>query len=130
MVCCETDFLVAILRGDKDAAERLKTLEAGGEALTATAVTVYELLKGARMSARAEQNTSKVVALSRRLEVLPVGEREAELASSTYAKHAPKGKMMGEFDVLIAAVAKENGEALLTRDEAFRGVEGLKTLRW
>ncbi|MDG6899621.1 MAG: type II toxin-antitoxin system VapC family toxin [Nitrososphaerota archaeon] len=121
---------MAILRGDKDAAERLKTLEAGGEALTATAVTAYELLKGARMSARAEQNTSKVVALSRRLEVLPVGEREAELASSIYAKHAPKGKMMGEFDVLIAAVAKENSEALLTRDEAFRGVEGLKTLRW
>lgn len=130
MVCCETDFLVAVLRGDREAADRVKRLESEGQVVSTTAISVYELMKGALMSARAEENAGKVKALSKRLRVLPIGEEEAELASTIYTKSVRSGSMMGEFDVLIAAAAKVNGEVLLTRDEAFKGVEGLKALRW
>ena len=37
---------------------------------------------------------------------------------------------MGEFDVLIAAIAKTNGEGILTRDKHFKLIKGLQIANW
>ncbi len=120
---------MAVLRRDGEAAGMLRKLESEERVLSAAAMTVYDLMEGARLSARAEENT-KVLTLSKRLRPLPIGLEEAELASYFYTKLTRSGRMTGEFDLLIAAAARADGETLPTRDDAFRGVEVLKTLRW
>ena len=60
-----------MLRGDGEAAGMPRKLESEERVLSAAALTAYELMRGPRISARAEENTAKVLALSKRLRLLP-----------------------------------------------------------
>ncbi|MEM2919873.1 MAG: PIN domain-containing protein [Candidatus Nitrosocaldus sp.] len=51
MVCLDTDVIVALLRGDKKALEIVDRLQKSNGVLKTTAITVYELIKGASISA-------------------------------------------------------------------------------
>ncbi|MEM0030554.1 MAG: PIN domain-containing protein [Candidatus Nitrosocaldus sp.] len=51
MVCLDTDVIVALLRGDERALEIIDRLQKSNGVLKTTAITVYELIKGASISA-------------------------------------------------------------------------------
>ncbi len=130
MAVLDTDILVSLLRGEPDATAKLKSLEESGNQLSTTIITAYELLKGAYISSKSNENLPRVRDSISSLQLLELSIGACEEASEIYADLRRQGRMTGEFDVLIAAITRHNDEALVTRDEHFRLIQGMKLVKW
>jgi len=59
------------------------------------------------------------------LEILPFDEECSARAAEIYSLLHRKGRMIGEFDLLIAATCMAASETLLTSDRSFLSIPGL-----
>lgn len=130
LVALDTDILVALLKGTPDAIEKIRQLQEDEEVISITIITAYELMKGACLSSKANENLVRVIETVSNLRTLELSLGAAEEAARIYKELRDKGKMIGEFDVLIAGVAKFYDEALVTRDEHFKTIRGLNLKGW
>jgi tRNA(fMet)-specific endonuclease VapC len=130
MPVLDTTIMVSLLKDDKETKEKIRSLEQSDAKISTTAITVYELLKGAQISSRREENLAKVRDLVSSLEVLGVSVGACEEAAKIYRELREKGRMIGEFDILIASITRSSDEALVTSDEDFRSVRGLEIIKW
>ncbi len=116
MVCLDTSFLVDLLRKNKAAQEKLKSLTDEGVTLTTTSIAACELFKGSYKSKNVAKNTKKVRELLSFLELLDLNPTACE----TYGKLAEdlrnKGELIGDLDVLIASISLVHGEILITKN--------------
>lgn len=131
MVCLDTSVIVALLRKDAGATSKLEEAVAGGATVSTTAINMCEIYAGAYGARRAGQELEKVERLASLLQVLDLdaaaAKRYGELVNSDALKHKP----IGDFDVIIAAIATSNDEPVATRDhEHFSRVPGLNVERW
>ena len=130
MAALDTDILVALLKGAPDAVEKIKSIQEDGQPISTTIITAYELTKGAYLSSRADENLSKVNESISSMNILDLSFGATDEAARIYKELRDKGKMIGEFDVLIAAIVKFNEETLVTRDGHFKAVHGIKLMNW
>lgn len=130
MTILDTDILVALLKGAPDATEKIRSLEEQGNQVSTTIITAYELLKGAQISFKAQENLTKVRELFSSLHILELSYNACEEASKIYEELRKTGSMIGEFDILIAAITRTCNETLLTRDEHFELIRGMKIINW
>lgn len=130
MTALDTDILVALLKNDPDAIERIKILQDGGDHTSTTMITAYELVKGAYVSSRANENLAKINETLSNLPILELSFGASEEAATIYKELRDGGKMIGEFDILIAGIVKFNDETLITRDEHFKTIRGIKVVNW
>ena len=130
MVCLDTDLLIGFLRGDAKATEVLRRLEEERRSPTITAITAYELLKGALISPDAAKNAESVRRLIQSMKVLPLTDESCRSSARIYAELRAKRKLSGEFDILIAGIVAENEETLISRDEHFSTMNGVRVQRW
>ncbi len=131
MVCLDTSVVVAILRKDRAATERLRSEVEGGGTFSTTVVTLCELYSGAFRASDPQKEVKKIQELLTNLEVLGLEEgaarRYGELVNDGTLKRAP----IGDFDLVIASIALEQGEKLVTRNlKHFSRVPGLVTEQW
>ncbi len=128
----DTTLLVDFVRR-KEAAQRVvQEAEGRGERCATTEVNAFELLLGAFVRGRA--NPTRLSELQRfldRLDVValerPCVLRAAEIASKLRAE----GRDLGALDTLIAGIALASGyDTIVTRDEAFRRVPGLRVEKY
>ena len=128
--CLDSDFLVAVLRGDPQAKRRLEQLDAEGRHST-TSVTSFELFYGAHRSRERVKNVEEVERLLERLDVLPFDRKSSERAGEELAALAAKGRAVEFRDAMIAAVAVSNGLHLVTRNaDRFSRFKGLEVEGW
>lgn len=118
------------MQGKKDANKAMQDLEEKDERIATTIISAYELFKGADISSRPERNLTKIQNLLSNIDVLNLTLYACQEASDIYNEMREAGSLIGEFDVLIAAIAKTNGEAVLTRDKHFKSVKGLQLANW
>ena len=130
MVCLDTNLLVALLRGDEPAAKAVEDFEGAAKPLRTTAISEYELFKGAHLSSRREENLQRLRRLFDRTEVLRLTDEACGEAARIYARLESRGKMINEFDVLIAGIVIASEETLVSRDEHFAVIEGLRLQSW
>jgi predicted nucleic acid-binding protein len=130
MPALDTDILVSLLKGAPDAIQKVREIEESGRRISTTIITVYELLKGAYLSSRPQENLPKVRDSISNLQVLELSFGATEEAAKTYKDLRDRGKPIGEFDLLIAAIVKFNGESLVSRDEHFNSIRGMKLIKW
>ena len=131
MTILDTDIIVALLKGTPKAVQKITSIEKTGEPISTTIVTVYELLKGAYLSCRCEENLAKVTDVISNVQILDLTFNACEEAAKIYKELKNKGTMVGEFDILIAAITRANNEELITRDEHFEFlVEESKLQKW
>ena len=130
MVCLDTDLLVALLRGEDSAAKAIEDFESAGKPLRMPAITEYELFKGAHLSSRREENLQRLRRLFDGTQVLRLTDEACGEAARIYSRLESKGKMINEFDVLIAGIVIASEETLVSRDEHFDVVEGLSLQSW
>jgi len=121
---------VALLRGDDSAARVVEDFENLAKPLRTTAVTEYELLKGAHLSSKREENLQRLRRLFYRAQVLGLTHEACGEAARIYSQLESKGKMINEFDILIAGIVIANEETLVSRDEHFEVIEGLRLQSW
>ncbi len=130
MAVLDTDILVSLLKGTSEAIERIRSLEESGDRISTTVITAYELLKGAYLSSRAQENLTRVRGSISSLRILDLSFVACEEASKIYEDLSKRGKMIGEFDVLIAAIARTYDEPLVSRDAHFGLIRGIKLIKW
>lgn len=129
MVCADTSFLVALERGDGGTLEKMRELEARGEVVCITAVTVAEYYHGAYGSKDTARALRDAKGLLERFVILDLdyesGKIWGELAYSM------KSDMIGDRDLFIASIALSNKQTLITRNKKhFERVSGLLVEAW
>ena len=64
------------------------------------------------------------------MQVLDLTPEACEEASNIFSELKKSGKMISEFDILIAAISKMDNQAILTRDQHFKLIKGLQLVKW
>jgi predicted nucleic acid-binding protein len=82
------------------------------------------------MSSRKQENLSDVKNILSSVRMLDLTTEATIEAAQIYATLKQSGKLIGEFDLLIAAIAKVNDEEILTRDHHFEAIPHLKLRKW
>lgn len=121
----DTTFLVDVLRGDP-AVETWEAELSESGAVAVTPVTVMELWEGVHRAETTETERERVGELLDGLAEAPFDTASAKRAGAVNASLADSGTPIDVEDVMIAAIALERDEAVLTRNGSHFGrVDGL-----
>lgn len=119
MVIFDTNLLIDALSGQKKAIETIESYK-GKESAAITILSKYELLRGKKFSEQLTIDDMLGV-----LNVYGLGEREVADCAAIYRALKAEGKMIDEFDILIAGIAVANNEKLVTNDAGFKEIRKL-----
>lgn len=109
----DTTFLVDLLRGTGGVESAVRSLDPDEERLVTT-ISVMELWEGICESDRSEEERRVVVGLLDSLRVEPFGTVHGEVAGLVAADLSKGGRPIDREDVMIAAVALDRDEPVLT----------------
>jgi tRNA(fMet)-specific endonuclease VapC len=99
--------------------------------VSVSSITIAELLYGAYNSANIEKNISKVKEFEDATNVIDLDRESLEHYARIKAKLRAEGKMLDDFDILIAATAIVNGCVLVTNNaKHFERIDGLTIENW
>lgn len=131
MVCLDSSVLVALIRKDQPAMEHLRAEAEKGGTVSTTMINLCELYAGAFGSKEPQKELARVQDLLSNLALLELdagaARRYGELVNHEALRRGP----IGDFDLMIAAIALENEESLATRNvKHFSRVPGLTTESW
>jgi len=130
MACLDTDIMVALLRGEEKAINKIAALEFI-EPLSTTPLNATELFKGAYRSKFSQENVIQVQNLLSNLKILDYDLESARQSAQIIEKMRKKGKTVGDMDSIIAGIAIANNESLVTRNvKHFKRIPGLKVIKW
>jgi tRNA(fMet)-specific endonuclease VapC len=121
--------MVAFLKGLPDIVDKIDVLTKNGN-VAITTITYYELLKGASFSLMRQENLSEIKKVIASMVVVDLSLDACAEAAEIYRELKEDGRLIGEFDIIIAAMARTNHEALLTFDKHFKYVKGLEIANW
>lgn len=129
MVCLDTDFMVAYLRKDPAAKEKLQELESLHEPLHTTVINAFELYKGAFRAKDPKTELARVDALLDAFFMLALDRDSAKAAGGAF--HHIRSNAIGESDLLIASIALANKQVVVTRNRKhFERVPNLQVEEW
>lgn len=112
----DTDFLIDVLRRRQSAIEKLTKIRDSPEELFLTHINLCELYRGAYQSKNVQKNLLEIETLLNYLGILPFT-RTADQRFGELSAHLEKeGKQIGEMDTLIASLALDQGQTILTRN--------------
>jgi tRNA(fMet)-specific endonuclease VapC len=103
----------------------------GGEQFEIAAITVAELWHGVERASGAHRAARETYlrALLELLPIVPYTEQTAYLHARLWAQLASAGKMIGPYDLIVAATALERESALATfNKQHFANVRGLRLI--
>ena len=130
MKCLDSDLLIAILRGKKEAYSKATELDEEAKEAT-TSVNAFEIFFGANKSARKSENMKEALELLESLNVIPLDLASSRKAAEISAKLATEDEPIDYRDALIAGIAIENDLTLVTRNKAhFSRIKNLKIETW
>lgn len=120
-VCIDSSILIGFLRGQAEAIQLMRHAQSFDECC-ATAITVYEVMFGAR---RAKRNLDENALLSS-FRILPLNNGSAVRAAQMHADMVRTNTQIGLNDIFIAAICIEHDMSLVTLNERhFERVHGL-----
>jgi tRNA(fMet)-specific endonuclease VapC len=117
----DTNVVIALFAGEPAIVESVQRKAA----VFLCAPVLGELCYGVRASARVESNLRRLDEFAKALIVLPCDAQTAASYGEVKFELRKKGRPIPENDVWIAALARQHGLALLTRDGHFQEIEGL-----
>ena len=89
-----------------------------------------EYRSGIRLSRRYRQNLARLQAALAIFRLWPTDEDTAAGFAEIFRELRAAGRMMSQFDLLIAAVARQSKLTLLTADQDSKPVSGLRIENW
>lgn len=99
--------------------------------ISVSAITIAELLYGAYNSMNVEKNITKVNEFEDATNVIDLDRESLEHYARIKAKLRAEGKMLDDFDILIAATAIVNDCILVTNNiKHFKKIDGLTIENW
>jgi tRNA(fMet)-specific endonuclease VapC len=126
----DTDTCIFV-RKHKPESVRERLIEHGFDRVCLSVVTFYELSYGAEKHPHPIKARQQLREFLRPFEVLSWTPEAAAECAKIRARLEKAGRMMGPYDVQIAAHAKSLGYTVVTNNEReFRRVEGLTVENW
>jgi tRNA(fMet)-specific endonuclease VapC len=125
-VLLDTNIVIALFAGE----ERVRDRVAQAQEVFLPCTVPGELYYGARKSRHAAANPARINEFATAAAVLACDATTAQCYGQTKDGLRSKGSPIPENDVWIAAVARQYGLPLATRDEHFNVVDGLVVENW
>ncbi len=114
----DTSVLISALAGEVWAEKAMESYSDSG--LATTSINKYELLKG--RSYRTERENTVIGHLLKGLYIRDLDDPAILKAAQLFNELKERGRMIDEFDILIAAIAITNNEILVVSDKHFNSV--------
>ncbi|HLC57985.1 MAG TPA: type II toxin-antitoxin system VapC family toxin [Candidatus Nanoarchaeia archaeon] len=131
MYLLDTDILVGFLRNDALAVSKMQVFLKEKGIGFISAINIHELVRGACLSKNTEKNLEKTYALIQSLNFIPFDMEGAFLSGKLSAEQEKSGRILGQNDVFIAALALQYKLVLITRNKRhFEEINGLKVEGW
>ena len=127
MRCLDSDFLIDILAGKREAEHKM--LEIENDRLATTAINAFEILFGAKYSHN-EKNIKESRRILSGLDILTFDLEAAEEASRIQVQHMREGSSLPTRDLFIASIAKVHDCVVVTRNVNHFRVSGLEAETW
>lgn len=128
MIIIDSSVLIDALRRNQAALSKISELEESGDTLCTTQINVLELYKGAYSPTSSKNGLEKVKKMLEALVVLKIDEDVYDLFGELSSELKRRGKIIGYFDELIAAIALNYEAAIVSTDSHFQDVPGLKVI--
>jgi tRNA(fMet)-specific endonuclease VapC len=128
-IILDSDVIIAGERGSLDLEGWLASLP--GEQFEVAAITVAELWHGVERATAADRVKRRqyVENALAKLQIGPYTEQTAREHARVWAELESMGRMIGDYDLIIAATAQERGSAVATFNvRHFSAVKGLKVI--
>ncbi len=125
-VLLDSNFIVALFEQDPGAQSALLA----AERVFVPSVALGELYYGAQKSGRREENVARVDRFAAANEVLSPDVESARHYGAIRDALRRQGRPIPDNDIWIAAIARQHGLTLITRDAHFQAVEGLAVGSW
>jgi len=127
----DTNFLIALLRGNKEAVEKAKEYDSAEAEVSTTSVNAFEVYFGAFRSREAEKNVKQADSLLSSIKILKLNLEASRKAGEILSELMHKGTPIDLRDALIAGITLTNGYTLVTRNiEHFKRIIGLSIETW
>ncbi len=126
MVFLDTDVLIDFLRNNKEVVKKINNLREKDENLSTTSINSFELYRGSkRLSGDSEEEAAET--LLRTLKLFDFTLEDSKKAAEIFETLKSKGEIIELTDIMIAAIAIENNQTLLTRNtKHFEKIKDLK----
>ena len=125
----DTTFIIDLFKHDQRALAKAQDMDQSPASKNISSITVHEVLRGIYYLYVGEKLTEKLklaeLALGK-FHTIPYTPRIAKNAAKIDADLAKKGEMITFPDVVIAATALTYDLVLVTKDEHFKRIVGLK----
>jgi predicted nucleic acid-binding protein len=123
----DTSFLIDVMRNEAAATAKVRELSDGATPILVGAPTIFELYVGIGLSVRSSDERARVLEVLGSLTQFPLDAPSATRAGLIYAQRAREGTRMDPEDAMLAGIAVENHQPLLTRNRKhFSGIADLK----
>jgi predicted nucleic acid-binding protein len=126
----DTNHLSAYLDRKPAPEQRIDRALRAGDRIGVCLPVLCEYRAGIRLSKRFRQNLARLQAALGVFRLWPADESTAATFADIFQELRAGGKMPSQFDLLIAAVARQLHLTLLTADQDFQVVAGLDTENW
>jgi len=117
-VLFDTTFLIDLMRGDEDAVERMRELEAQLVSQRLSAMTLFELYYGVARSNQPDDERETVERVLATKPVQPADTAVMRRAGYISGELENEGRAVADGDVVIGATAQVADETVLTRNVA------------
>lgn len=125
----DTNFCIAVLRGQTRAIERLRSV--APDACAVSVITVYELATGVAKCRRPRAEMEKLNKFLGPLSIIPFDENSARQAAIIRASLEQSGTSIGPYDLLLAGQSLAFDLVLVTHNtKEFIRVAGLTFADW
>ncbi len=123
----DTAYIIDIMRGDEAAVRKAQELADTSTPLIVGAPTVFELYVGVGLSVKSQEEREKILDVLKSLTHLPLDNQSASRGGLIYAEKTRQSKKMDPEDAVLAGIAIENHQPLLTRNtKDFAGISELR----
>ena len=123
----DTTFIIDIMREDEDAVEKARELSGASISVLVGTPTIFELYVGVGLSVRASEEREKVLSVLKSLPNLPLDASAASKGGAIYAQKIREGTKIDPGDAMLAGIAIQNNETIITRNKRhFAGITDLK----
>jgi tRNA(fMet)-specific endonuclease VapC len=126
----DTNHLSAYLDGRPGLELRIDSAPRAGDRFGICLPVLCEYRAGIRMSRRFRRNLARLQAALNIFRLWPADETTAVTFAEIFRELRAAGKMMSQFDLLIAAIARQQKLTLLTADQDFRPIRGVQIKNW
>ena len=117
MYCFDTNIIIDIFRGDNDLKAKLEKFSNTLTDVFLTPITLCELYKGAYLHHNPIEKIREIEDFLSSFTLLEFDQEAAKKFGKEYSKLSKMGKLISEFDLMIACIVKMHDLILITRDK-------------